>query len=200
MLAGFLLICCGDEKKILLPKASFSVEKKVEDISTIDIFFTVEGNDTLADVSKNTLISTTNWVFNIDKRLPLKTILPDIIKLQEKKRKKTKGEIASTQNYYSYADSIGKNLAFLNFTNVQYHLKRPSEGIVVFIDKKNRLFVNDSLMERKDLQNHIAATIPHLKPVHYCFDKEMLYGNYLLNRMFLQTVEHKKVSFYEYVY
>lgn len=198
--AAFLLISCGEEKKILLPKADVTLVKEVDDLSTIDMFFKVEQNDTVADVNKSTVISTTNWVFNIDKRLPLKAILPDIIKLQEKKRKKAKDEAAITQNYYSYADSIGKNLAFISFTNTQYKLQQPADGIIVFFDKKNRIFVNDSLVQRNDLQQHIVNSNPDLKPVHYCFDKNMFYGNYLLNRLFLNSVEHKKVSFDEFVY
>lgn len=91
-IAAVLLVSCGEEKKILLPKADVTLVKQVDDLSTIDMFFKVENNDTVADVNKSTVISTTNWVFNIDKRLPLKAILPDIIKLQEKKRKKSKGK------------------------------------------------------------------------------------------------------------
>ncbi|MEW5675805.1 hypothetical protein ABGT15_05790 [Flavobacterium enshiense] len=200
LLASVLLFSCGEEKKILLPKADVTLVKQVDDLSTIDMFFSVENKDTIADVSKNTVITTTNWVFNIDKRLPLKSILPDIVKLQEKKRKKSKGEVATTQNYYSYADSIGKNLAFLGFTNIQYKLQKPVEGIVVFIDKKNRILVNDSVVERKDLEKHIIRINQDLKPVHYGFDKNMLYGNYLLNKLFLNAMELKTVGSEEYVY
>ncbi|MBP8066465.1 MAG: hypothetical protein KAY31_03220 [Flavobacterium sp.] len=200
LVAAVLLVSCGEEKKILLPKADVTLVKQVDDLSTIDMFFKVEQNDTVADVNKSTVISTTNWVFNIDKRLPLKAILPDIIKLQEKKRKKSKGEAATTQNYFSYADSIGKNLAFIGFTNTQYKLQRPTDGIVVYFDKKDRVFVNDSLVQRKDLQQYMVNSNQDLQPVHYCFDKNMLYGNYLLNRLFLNSIEHKKVSFDEFVY
>ena len=199
-IAAVLLVSCGEEKKILLPKADVTLVKQVDDLSTIDMFFKVENNDTMADVNKSTVITTTNWVFNIDKRLPLKTIVPEIIKLQEKKRKKSKGETATTQNYFSYADSIGKNLAFVSFTNTQYKLEQPKDGIIVFIDKKDRVFVNDSLVQRKDLQQFIVNHNRDLQPVHYCFDQKMWYGNYLLNRLFLNSIEHKKVSFDEFVY
>ncbi|MCG2611977.1 hypothetical protein LZZ90_10705 [Flavobacterium sp. SM15] len=195
-----LAFSCGEKKKILLPKANVSVVKNVDDISTIDFFFTTENNDTIANVSKNTVISTTNWVFNIDKRLPLKTILPDIIKLQEKKRKKQEGAVAKTANYYSYADSIGKNLAFFSFTNTVYKLQKPLKGIVVYFDKSNKVYVNDSLVERENLQKQIVNLNQELKEVHYCFDKNMLYNDYILNKLFLNTIEHKMTGVTEYVY
>lgn len=195
-----ILFSCGERKEILLPKADVTVVKTVSDLSKIDFFFKKENNDTLADINKNAIITTTNWVFNIDKRLPLKTILPDIIKLQEKKIKKKSDEDLPKDNFYSYADSIGKNLAFLPFTNTTYKPEKPKQGIMVYFAKNNQVYVNNIPVKREDLEKYIIIINPNLNDVNYCFDKNMLFENYILNKLFLNTIEHKNIGFKEFVF
>src|SRR6187402_3468243 len=131
-----LLMCfsCGNKEDILLPKANKTIVKEVVDLSPIYIFFRVKGKDTLAEVNRNNSISTTNWVLNIDKRLPLQLVIPEVIKLQAKKRGDSAHKIQVAKNYYSYADSVGKNLAFLPFTKVSYKMEKPKFGVIVFFD------------------------------------------------------------------
>ena len=66
--------------------------------------------DTLLEVNKKNEIISTNWIFNIDKRLPLQLVIPEVMKLQEKKRAEVAHKNEKAENYYSYADSIGKNI------------------------------------------------------------------------------------------
>lgn len=195
-----VLFSSCEKKEILLPKADVSVVKTVSDISKIDFFFKIENNDTLVDINKNTVISTTNWIFNIDKRLPLKTILPEIIKLQEKKLKRKSSEDLPKANFYSYADSIGKNLAFIPFTNVTYKLEKPKTGIAVYFAKNNQLFVNTVPVKRGDLQKHLNTTNGTFEKVNICFDKNMSYGTYIQNKLFIRTIEAKMIGFTEFVY
>lgn len=81
-----LLFSCGKKEDVLLPKSNITIVKNVEDHSPIYIFFKTEGKDTIADVNRKSSIISTNWIFNIDKRLPLKLVIPQVMKLQEKKR------------------------------------------------------------------------------------------------------------------
>ena len=79
------LFSCS-EKEVLLPQAEVSVLKTVMDHSPIYIFFEAKGKDTIAEVNRKNSIISTNWILNIDKRLPLKLVMPQVIKMQEKKR------------------------------------------------------------------------------------------------------------------
>jgi hypothetical protein len=125
LIIAFLLFSCGGKKDVLLPKANVSIVKDVQDHSPIYIFFKTEGKDTIAEVNRKNSIISTNWIFNIDKRLPLRLVIPEVIKLQEKKREDSAHKNEKAENYYSYADSIGKNLAFLPFTKVYYKMGEP---------------------------------------------------------------------------
>ena len=203
-----VLFSCGEKKEILLPKSDVTVVKTVSDISKIDFFFKMEKNDTLVDINKSSIISTTNWVFNVDKRLPLKTILPEIIKLQEKKLKRKSSEDAPKDNYYSYADSIGKNLAFLPFSNVKYVLgnypeNKSEEILVIQFDKNNKMTCNGTLISEKELDSYIKTNFNDKKmKVCLIFDKNLSFDEYLSAKILFTKLLYPNLIFdgTEYVF
>lgn len=196
-----LLLCisCGNKEDILLPKADRTVVKDVVDLSPIYIFFRVKGKDTLAEVNRKNSIGTTNWVLNIDKRLPLRLVIPEVMKMQEKKRGDSAHKNETAENYYSYADSIGKNLAFIPFTKVYYKMEKPKNGVIVFFDKNNKILVNSKEIAKNDLENHIKSNSSN-NDVYYCFDKNMNFGTYVNLKIFVKSIEWKFISNHEFAY
>jgi len=186
----FLLFSCGKKEDILLPKSNVTIVSNVEDHSPIYIFFRTKEKDTLAEVNKKNEIISTNWIFNIDKRLPLRLVIPEVMKLQEKKRNEKAHKNEKAQNYYSYADSIGKNLAFIPFTNVYYKLEKPMSSFVVFFSKKNEIFVDGTLGSREELKQFLTS-LPKDKliKIRFRFDANISYGNYIQNEIFIQTLK-----------
>lgn len=195
-----MCVSCGNKEDILLPKSDTTVVKEVVDLSPIYIFFRVKGKDTLAEVNRKNSIITTNWILNIDKRLPLHLVIPEVMKLQQKKREEKEHRNELALNYYSYADSIGKNLAFIPFTQVYYKLEKPKNGLVVFFSKEGKITVNNTLVSKKDLQKFINNLNTDSKEIIYCFDKNSSYGNYIQNKVFIHSIELKNVVSEEYVY
>lgn len=199
--AILFVVSCGNQEDIMLPKSNRTVVKEVVDLSPIYIFFRINGKDTLAEVNRNNSISTTNWVFNIDRRLPLRTVIPEIIKLQERKRKSREHQNLSAQNYYSYADTIGKNLAFLPFTKVFYKLEKPRFGVVIYFAKDNSILVNGELVKRNDLEKFLND-MPSDKPnkLFFCFDKNSSYGSYIQNKLFLASLKVNNIMEEEFFF
>ncbi|WP_281324070.1 hypothetical protein [Flavobacterium sp. IMCC34518] len=200
---GFVLllfISCGNKEDILLPKADCSIVKEVVDLSPIYIFFRVKGKDTLAEVNRKNSIITTNWIFNIDKRLPLRLVIPEVMKLQQKKREEKEHRNELALNYYSYADSIGKNLAFIPFTNVYYKLKKPI-GTVIFFNKKNQILLENQLITKEKLRE-LIDNLPENKANNFLFrfDKNLDFGSYIQSKIFIQTLEKKMNSNEEFIY
>jgi hypothetical protein len=64
-------------------------------------------------------------------------VIPEVMKLQEKKRAEKVHQNEEAENYYSYADTIGKNLAFLPFTKVYYKMGEKSSNISQLYFKKS---------------------------------------------------------------
>jgi len=186
----FMLLSCGNKEDILLPKSNVTLISDVKDHSPIYIFFRTKGKDTLAEVNRKNSIISTNWILNIDKRLPLRLVIPEVMKLQEKKRSEVAHKNELAENYYSYADTIGKNMAFLPFTKVYYKMEESKFGVIVFFDKNNKVSVNNVIVKRDEIQNYLNS-LPSDKPNKFifCFDKQMSFGNYIQNKILIQSLK-----------
>jgi hypothetical protein len=186
----FTLFSCGNKEDILLPKANSSIVKNVDDLSPIYVFFRTKGKDTLAEVNRKNSIISTNWILNVDKRLPLRLAIPEIMKLQQKKREEKAHKNEKAENYYSYADTIGKNLAFIPFTNVYYKMEKPKAGVAVFFTKNNEILVDDIVVKQEELQTYLNK-LPSSTSNQYifCFDKNLNFGSYIQNKIFINSLK-----------
>lgn len=195
----FVLLSCGNKEDILLPKSNVTIVSDVVDHSPIYIFFRTKGKDTLAEVNRKNSIISTNWILNIDKRLPLRLVIPEVMKLQEKKRNEVAHKNELAENYYSYADSIGKNMAFLPFTKVYYKMGKPKSGVIVFFDKKNQIWVNDLMIKKDKLESFLNEFIVRKGiNLQFSFSEDLSYGNYIQNKIFIQSlkIENKEEFIY----
>lgn len=199
----FILVSCGNKENILLPKSNNTIIKNLEDHSPIYIFFRTKYKDTLVEVNRKNEIISTNWIFNVDKRLPLRLVIPEVMKLQNKKREEKAHKNEKAQNYYSYADTIGRNLAFIPFTNVFYKLEKPKSGIIIFFKKNNEIEVNGIIVKKENIINYLAA-LPISETNHYvfCFAKDLSYGSYLQYEILLWDfkVSKSKITKQEFMY
>ena len=117
-----LLLSCGKQKTIQLPEVSHSEVTKVYDLSPAYLFYDETRPDSI-ELNRTKLIGSTNWLVNVDKRLTLKQAIPKIIFLQDKKRNMKMHRNENAKNYYTCNDTSIKNLGFIEFTNVFYHLE-----------------------------------------------------------------------------
>ena len=188
----FLLLSCGNKEGILLPKSNVTIVSDVVDHSPIYIFFRTNGKDTLAEVNRKNSIITTNWILNIDKRLPLRLVIPEVMKLQEKKRNEVAHKNELAENYYSYADSIGKNMAFLPFTKVYYTIGKPAVGdmIIRFKKETDLVWVDAKEIQKKELVGYVYSIDPIKQSrIFLVFDKNMSYGEYIQTKILVRKFD-----------
>jgi hypothetical protein len=189
----FVLLSCGNKEDILLPKSNVTAVSDVVDHSPIYIFFRTQGKDTLAEVNRKNSIISTNWILNIDKRLPLRLVIPEVMKLQEKKRTEVAHKNELAENYYSYADSIGKNMAFLPFTKVYYVMGEPANAgdVIIRFSKGNDLvFVDDEKIQKKELVSHVFSIAHIVQPrIFLVFDKNISYGEYIQTKILVRKFD-----------
>ena len=134
LISLFLVFSCRKDKVIVLPEIKHSIISEINDVSPAYLFFDVTQKDSV-ELNRKNLISTTNWLLNIDKRLTLKQVVPHIKYLQEKKNNSShKNEHA--KNYFTCHDINKKNLGFIEFTEIRYHLES-SENYVTNISGLN---------------------------------------------------------------
>ncbi|MGB1308402.1 MAG: hypothetical protein ACPG6B_05795 [Oceanihabitans sp.] len=139
------LFSCQNRKTIQLPEINNAQITEVLDISPAYIFYDETKKDSL-ELNRKNLISTTNWLVNVDKRLTLKQVIPTITFLQEKKRNAKMHKNEAAKNYYTCSDTNIKNLGFLEFTNINYHES-----------KKDTLNKFHSLWEKEKLEIYVKS-------------------------------------------
>src|SRR5690606_14870685 len=110
-----LFYSCGKEKVIQLPEIQHADISKIDDVSVAYLFYDETLPDSV-DLNRKNIITTTNWLINVDKRLSLKQAIPHIQFLQEKKENSSHKK-ENAKNYFTCNDLSRKNLGFIEFTN-----------------------------------------------------------------------------------
>ncbi|MBC5842701.1 MAG: hypothetical protein K2Y30_03740 [Flavobacteriaceae bacterium] len=188
----FILLSCGKKETVLLPKSNTTVVSDVVDHSPIYIFFRTEGKDTIADVNRKNSIISTNWILNIDRRLPLRLVIPEVMKLQQKKREEKAHKNENAENYYAYADSIGKNMAFIAFTDVFYSMQKPLSGSLILHFKKNSdaVVIHNQEIAKDRVVAYIESINYAIQPkIILLFDKNMSFDEYLQTKIIVKDLD-----------
>ena len=110
LILPFIIFSCT-KQTVKIPTLSVKGLQEIHNHSQVWFFFDIKNNDTIANLNRKNTISTTHWIFNIDNRLPLKAIIPSIIKLQYKHANGMHSK-KGMHNYFSYADTISDKLSF----------------------------------------------------------------------------------------
>ena len=170
------IFSCGKDKVLQLPEISYSEISKINDVSAAYLFYDESLADSL-ELNRRNLISSTNWLINVDKRLTLKQVIPHIKFLQEKKRNSSHKK-ENTKNYFTCNNASKKNLGFIEFTDVIYDDKESNvylnnqnshlvqvikikvhslDSIQISFLWKDTIFLNTS--NKNDLLEHLESNI-----------------------------------------
>lgn len=149
---GTLLFSCGKDKAILLPEINHTEITEITDVSAAYLFYDETKPDSV-ELNRKNLISTTNWLVNVDKQLTLKQAIPKIKLLQDKKRNAKMHKNKAAKNYYTCNDTSRKNLGFIEFTDVVYHNESSSDyySKISGFQKHNRAYLDFISSERIEI-------------------------------------------------
>ena len=137
------------EKTVQLPETINQDVTEVLDISPVYMFYNEE-NDSLEFNRKN-MISTTNWLVNIDKRLTLKQILPHLQYLQDKRHGSGMHKNENARSYFTCNNTDLKNLSFIEFTNVVYQTNLDNDNDPNFLSEDYLGIVKFNSMESVEI-------------------------------------------------
>lgn len=181
----FLLSSCQN-KEVVLPQANETFVADVKDYSPIYFFFKTEEKDTLIEVNRRKSISSTNWFFNIDKRLPLRKVILEIKKMQTKKTSNINKNVTS-ENYFTYTDTVKKTMAFFPFTKVKYKLEKPDFNVIYFyLDRNDLVHFEDEVFSKNELQTFLDSKPIPASNVVFAYDKGMSFGKYIQYQFFVK--------------
>jgi biopolymer transport protein ExbD len=201
-----VLFSCGNEKKILLPEIENAKITEVLDVSPAYLFYDETKADSV-ELNRKNLISTTNWLVNVDKRLKLSQAIPKIQIMQDKKRNAELHKNENAKNYYTCNDTSIKNLGFLEFTEVYYkiqklktkpipklelraedYLKNPSitskmPVLKIYIQEDGKTYLNGELLDIENALSKITNIREAINAKGFIlilwFDKNLSFQDYI---------------------
>ena len=210
ILTSILMLGCA-KKEMKIPVLAEKGIQEVQNNSQVWLFLEVKNNDTIAAVNRKNTISTTHWIYNIDKRLPLKTIIPSIITLQYKHANSMHSK-KGMHDYFSYSDSISKKLSVLAFDGVTFKtdsllsknfIKKDSTDYINYnninlVFNKNSIWINDVKTEKSNFKDALIAFIElsseeKKSMLHLNFNQNLLYQDYLFYRTMIHAIGAKNI-------
>lgn len=209
ILLTFLMIGCA-KKELKIPTLAEKGIQELHNHSQVWLFFEVKDNDTLTILNRKNTISTTHWIYNIDKRLPLKAIIPSIVNLQDKHANSMHSE-KGMFDYFSYSDTITKKLSFLKFDGVTFQTidgmpKNSEENAAKYQNYHNIQLVfnqNSVLMDsvgtdQSNFKNELMALLKlpsegKKQMLHLSFNGNLLYQDYLFYRTIMHNLSNENI-------
>ncbi len=197
---------CNSEKIIELPEIKQATITEINDVSPAYLFYDETQPDRV-ELNRKNLISTTNWLVNVDKRLTLGQAIPKIQFLQQKKNNSShKNEAA--KNYYTCHDLSENNLGFIEFTNVVYHLKMINSNSFELINKNQSVLLIDYNKDRSltmvdildnKLINRGVFKLDHLEYKNYdtiilSFSKDLSFQDYISLKDKLTSINFEDIT------
>ncbi|MDD7885281.1 hypothetical protein [Flavivirga sp. 57AJ16] len=207
------LVCsCGKDKILHLPEVDHSEISEINDVSPAYLFYDTTQKDSV-ELNRKNLISTTNWLVNVDKRLTLKQAIPHIKFLQDKKQNSSHKN-KNAKNYFTCNDISKKNLGFIDFTDVVYIKKSiinvladnhsiPNNTLIIHFDSSKNIKIN-SFFDKINIThsniselNHSITSLSENKnnaSVLLCFDDHLSFNEYILFKSVLSRLKSKSIS------
>lgn len=211
---------CGNEKVLELPEINQSEITEINDVSAAYLFYDETQKDSV-ELNRKNLISTTNWLVNVDKRLTLKQVIPHIKFLQNKKSSSSHKN-KTAKNYFTCNDTSRKNLGFIEFTDIFYHeessfnyLKKISDlkifesniitinfyskkKVIVFNSKSKNLSINTN---RNDFLDIIKKSDSGKSKIYLNLHKDLTFNDYIdiKHRLLNLNLKHIEIAKEEFI-
>ncbi|MEW4923076.1 hypothetical protein [Algibacter sp. 2305UL17-15] len=194
---ALFLLSCENKKVLQLPEISHSEITNLTDVSHAYLFYNETQPDSV-ELNRKNLISTTNWLINVDKRLTLKQAIPHIKFLQDKK-KSSSHKNENAKNYFTCHDLSRNNLGFLEFSDIAYedygfnHIlentkERNWTPIIVHVESADKIFFlfiakdespkTNTLNLKNDIENILKRSTGMLKII-LSINKNISFQDYI---------------------
>ncbi len=178
-----ILILSCKKKEVKVPLVARQGEEEVANNSAIWFFY----DNGKLDLNEHNRITSTNWFFNIDKKLALKEVIPEVIRLQKKHREKSPHNTKPMKDYFTYVNTLNSHLSFYNFDSITYLIQNKKD---IPTTKKDTalVFINSDVIK---VPNNLTV-------LQLIFDGNSNFQDYLSAKAKLEK-QHKQIASIEYI-
>lgn len=177
-----------NKKEVKVPRVAMQGAEDIYNNSRIWMFY---GEDGKLNLNEKNRISSTHWLFNIDKKLALKEFMPELNKLKIKHSEKSPHNTKPMNNYFTYVNSLNDHLSFYQFDSINYKI----------IDKsKLPKFSSDTLLFEVNSVIKETPEIEKSKIIQTIFDSDLSFQDYLASKAILEKeIGKENISRVEYI-
>ena len=205
----FFINC--QNRAVQLPLIDIPGISEIQNHSSIWIFMEANKGDTIARLNKNNKILNTHWIFNIDRRLTMKEVVPILIKMQENRNKDSMHKKEGMNNYFSYADTSSEKISLAPFTQINFKYNTDALKFIDPIDscsilvklQDHSIKINDKIILPEALESvlkeHKECKNAEDLKVILAYDEQTRFQDYLHIKVSLMNNEIQCDSI-EYLY
>lgn len=202
------------ERELQLPVTTNNDITEILDVSPVYIFYDEETGE--ADLNRNNMISTTNWLVNVDKRLTLKQVLPHLQYLQDKRHGDSAHKNENAKSYFTCFNEETKNLSFIEFTDVRFkkdtlfnfvtpkaqiqgdknEIRKPATEIIIFRGE-NSYYLNEKKYNNDSITlfiNNLNRTHPYIKSIILGFNENIAVQDYITIKTKISEIDSSSIS------
>ena len=210
-----LFIAGCEKKEVQLPLIDIPGISEIQNHSSIWVFMATENGELVADLNKNNKIMNTHWIYNIDRRLAMKEVVPVLIAMQENKNKDSMHKKEGMKSYFSYADTKSNSISLLLFPETSFNSEstladitdeireRPCVATIELVDNEIKINgVRQSLDGLKTaLKKHEPCTAEEELKILLIFNGQTSYQSYLELKVNLDAhdIDSESVEYFDTV-
>lgn len=210
ILLALSFVTCS-KKEVQLPLLEISGLQELHNHSQVWFFLEIKGKDTLAVLNRKNTISTTHWVYNVDRRLPLEKVIPKISELKFKHANSMHSK-EGMHDYFSYADTSSGKLSFLEFDNVvfktdsvlsKFYIKEHAEKYIDYnnlniLINPNNIWINDAKFNLEEFKEVLLPFIEFSAEdkstlLHLNFNQGIKYQQYMFYKTYINSLLNEKI-------
>ena len=180
----FLFLSGCGKKELLLPLVAVDGISETQNHSSIWMFYSTTESDTLAVLNKNNKLLNTNWIYNIDRRLQMKHIIPHLEALQANREKPSVHKKEGMENFFSFANIENERISLVPFSQIVFVKHSESLDDVILNTRIKEVAsgqdIPSNLNDEKDSIDNGTSSIEENKenPVNSCIVRVILFSDY----------------------
>ncbi len=152
------VLCACNRKQLHLTRASFTDVELVDNHSPV--YFEVDPDSKEMVVNQDNRISNTNYIMSVQRDLNIEQVAQKVMEIKQRKYDQEGNMHAdSLQIYYSYADTLNKNLAFFGAKEIDFGFQGPSSlENLIYVKNKDTILVQGYPFSWNDFKDHLPQS------------------------------------------
>ena len=188
-----LAVVSCNKKSVELPQIAISGVSKIKNHSQIWIFYNQNKDSIWTEVNMKNKINSTHWILNIDKRLSMGQLLPNLQEIISKRNAEGMHSKKGSKLFLSYSDILDKKIALTPIDSTRYVSKTKKDfmnykkdtGKVFLYFSRNSVYTKGTEYTKEQWKTTKLDSLAE-KKIHLFYAASLSYQEYMDYRLSIQ--------------